>query len=96
MVVALGDLTGFKKFTEEVFGAEVSMRNNGENVIVSMTSGIIIGTLNGKLYTFTGPQELIKTILGLWQQGLAHLEEIEKVQVLAPTSQHEGEHENEV
>lgn len=77
MVVA-ADLGGFSKFVEEVFGATVFTRNGGDNILVSMSSGIIVGTLNGKVYTFTGSVELVKTVLGMWGQGLAHLEEIEK------------------
>lgn len=76
-IVAKQDLEGFCTFTSEVFGATTSIRNKGDNILVSLPSGIMVGTLNGLFYTFTGDKDLVKTVLGMWQEGLNHLQGVQ-------------------
>ena len=74
MLVAANQFPGFSKFMQEVFGAEVQVRNKGENLIISMASGVISGTKNGVVYNLSGDRELIKNVTTLWSQALAHLD----------------------
>ena len=69
-LVAVKNLEGFSKFVEEIFGASVSVRNKGENILITMSSGMLIGTKNGLFYKLTGEQELLKNVMGMWTQAM--------------------------
>jgi len=71
MLIAAQDLPGFTKFMEEIFGASIQVRNKGENLVITMNSGLIIGTKNGVFYTLSGDKELIKNIMNLWNTALS-------------------------
>ena len=90
MLIAVQDLPGFTKFMEEIFGAKVSVRNNGENIVMMLSSGLITGTQNGVFYTLSGDRELIKNITNLWQTALSAVQNQESASTSTPTNEDEN------
>ena len=70
MLVATNDIKAFAEFCTKVFGATASFRNNEENLLVCMTSGMITGTKNGAMYNISGGGELLKNVSNLWAAAL--------------------------
>ncbi len=74
MLVAVKNLPGFTKFMEELFGASIQVRNGGENIIVSMSSGLLTGVKNGLFYNLSGDRDLLKNVHNVWAEALNAVE----------------------
>lgn len=70
MLVASNDIKAFAEFCNKVFGASSSFRNDEENLIIVMASGMLTGTKNGAMYNITGNSDLLKNVSNLWAAAL--------------------------